>query len=169
MTDIFASLDAIDAQFACDSVMSNAADEADGLMADASEALRFIHGGSAIFTLASTKTGVRFTYKVSLSEKGDIYFVSVLNGPDNYSNYQYMGVLRIGPSGNTFARTAKSRIGEDAPSHKAFAWAYRHISRGEMPEGLGFYHEGKCARCSRRLTDPESIRRGFGPECFGRL
>ena len=25
---------------------------------------------------------------------------------------------------------------------------------------------GKCRKCGRRLTDPESRARGFGPECW---
>ena len=27
----------------------------------------------------------------------------------------------------------------------------------------------KCRKCGKRLTDPESIKRGFGPECWYQL
>ena len=27
----------------------------------------------------------------------------------------------------------------------------------------------KCRKCGKKLTDPESIRRGFGPECWYQL
>jgi len=27
-------------------------------------------------------------------------------------------------------------------------------------------NDSKCLRCGKLLTDPESIRRGYGPECF---
>lgn len=27
----------------------------------------------------------------------------------------------------------------------------------------------KCQKCGRKLTDPESIKRGYGPECWGRI
>lgn len=27
----------------------------------------------------------------------------------------------------------------------------------------------KCQRCGRKLTDPESIQRGYGPECWAEL
>ena len=27
---------------------------------------------------------------------------------------------------------------------------------------------GRCRRCGRVLTDPRSVRRGIGPECYGR-
>jgi hypothetical protein len=33
---------------------------------------------------------------------------------------------------------------------------------------LEVWHEGRCGACGRRLTVPESIERGLGPECYGR-
>ena len=27
----------------------------------------------------------------------------------------------------------------------------------------------KCQKCGRKLTDPESIKRGYGPECWGSI
>ena len=27
----------------------------------------------------------------------------------------------------------------------------------------------KCQKCGRKLTDPESIERGYGPECWGSI
>ena len=30
-------------------------------------------------------------------------------------------------------------------------------------------HSGRCLRCGRKLTHPESIETGFGPECSGRV
>ena len=27
----------------------------------------------------------------------------------------------------------------------------------------------KCQKCGRKLTDPESIARGYGPECWGEI
>lgn len=27
----------------------------------------------------------------------------------------------------------------------------------------------KCQKCGRKLTDSESIKRGYGPECWGRI
>jgi hypothetical protein len=33
--------------------------------------------------------------------------------------------------------------------------------------GWAFQVADRCGRCGRELTDPESIQRGIGPECFG--
>jgi len=31
------------------------------------------------------------------------------------------------------------------------------------------YGVGRCAVCGRRLTDPESVRRGIGPKCYRKV
>jgi len=50
-------------------------------------------------------------------------------------------------------------------------WAAKQLvryARGEvLPAGLVAYEECSCGRCGRALTDPVSIERGIGPECYG--
>lgn len=53
----------------------------------------FILGGNAYFTLTSKKTGKSFTYRVKRKEDAALFFVSVLNGPDNWMNYEYLGTI----------------------------------------------------------------------------
>jgi uncharacterized metal-binding protein YceD (DUF177 family) len=64
----------------------------------------------------------------------------------------------------------KARIAATAPSARAFDWFWRNLSRGVSLEGhVDVDHMGKCGRCGRPLTVPESVRSGFGPECIGKL
>ena len=122
----------------------------------------FVKAGKAIFTLENETTGNRFTYKVKKLKNKDIWFVSVLNGPDNYHNYNYLGCI----FDKTFRSTSKSRIGQDALSFKAFKWLNSIINLDKpLPEGVNVYHEGRCGRCGKRLTVPSSILSGYGPEC----
>jgi hypothetical protein len=134
---------------------------------NAEHAAQFIMGGNATVTFKSTATGKHFTFKVQEPKDGGgkVRFVKVLNGPDNETAYAYMGL--IGANGG-FTRTAKSKIGADAPSHKAFAWAWGRIAAGSIPEGLEVWHDGKCGKCGRKLTHPESLETGLGPICDGR-
>lgn len=125
---------------------------------------RFALAGNATFTIVSKKTGTRFTYRVRQAETGGAHFVSVLTGADNESDYAFLGT--IFPRG--FFHGKKSRIGADAPSAKAFAWFWRHVVQGKV-DGCEVWHEGKCGRCGRKLTVPESIETGLGPECAGRV
>lgn len=131
----------------------------------AARAKAFILAGNARFTLVSKKTGTRFTYRVRAKEGTDLFFVSLLNGSDNESDYQFLGTIF---GGRTYAHGRKSRIGQAAPSAKAMAWALPKLLAGVLPEGVEVHHEGRCGRCGRALTVPESIRLGLGPECAGK-
>jgi len=53
-----------------------------------------------------------------------------MNGPDNTSNFAYMGIIREG----RFSRTNKSAIGPDAPSMRGFMWLYQMLSEGKLPD-----------------------------------
>jgi len=133
------------------------------------DAYRFALAGNATFTIVSKATGTRFTYKVSVSDQGrDLFFVALMNGPDNESSYQYLGTLRHGYAPDTawhFAHGKKSKISKDAPSSKAFAWLWANLKTARLPDSVEFWHEGSCCRCGRKLTVPESIQSGIGPEC----
>lgn len=138
----------------------------------AEDARRYILGGRGIITTRSLKTGTHFTYKFKLSKDKQVCFVSVLGGRDNTVDYRYIGTIWIGHSAagyQDFRWSNKSRIGVNAPSVQAFAWVWRKLIAGRIPANLEIFHEGRCGRCGRLLTTPESVERGFGPECAGIL
>jgi len=128
---------------------------------DPQNALQFLEGGKAYFTLQSAKTGTRYTYRVKASEDRRVRFVSVMTGSDNTNSYTYMGMIRDG----VFQQTAKSKISHTDPRFQAFSWAYNNLVHSHLSSTLEFWHEGRCGCCGRRLTVPESIETGIGPEC----
>jgi hypothetical protein len=128
---------------------------------------QFALAGNATFTLQSLKTGTRFTFRVRVAEGNDtMHFCSVLIGPDNQNDYRYFGFIRRGVF---FHGGAKAKISADAPSVKAFQWFWTMQARGTPTPALEIHHQGKCGRCGRPLTVPESIQSGFGPECIGKV
>lgn len=135
-----------------------------GLLAPATRKA-YTLAGKAIITVRSTSTGNRFTYKVSQADpkpgQAPVWFVSLLNGADNTSDYVYLGTM----FGDTFRTTRKSAVAADAPSAVAFAWFVRHFEDARVE----VWHEGTCGRCGRKLTVPESITQGLGPECAGKM
>lgn len=135
-------------------------------LSDAATALKFMWGGNAKFTLQSLATGTRYTYRVKKSDNGKLYFVGVLTGQDNENDYPYLGHIYADSGEFVFAKPEKAGVSRAAPSAAAFAWAYPRIKAGAIPAGLAIWHEGRCGRCSRVLTVPESIASGFGPECI---
>jgi hypothetical protein len=136
----------------------------------AAAARAFLLGGNATVTLLSVKTGTRFTYKIRANDEGDVHFVSLLSGPDNESDYSYLG--RIDAKGRLWVGRRVPQAGdisEDAPSAMAFRWAWLRLLQDILPDTLEIWHEGRCGRCSRKLTVPSSIASGFGPECAGKV
>lgn len=139
------------------------------LIADPKDAFEFVHGGRAIFTLVSKATGNRKTYRVSRAkDNGPMFFISLLTGPDNRSDYEYIGyTVRRNNAAPRVLAGAKGNAAH--PAFKALDWALVKLHAGVMPDSLEFWHEGRCACCGRALTDPASIERGVGPECAKKI
>ena len=124
----------------------------------------YIYGGKGTCTIESKVTGVRFTYKMKRpkgerKDNGPV-FIYVLTGSDNNHDYTFAGTLwhQYG-----YNHSRKSGMAENAPSIKAFRWFIKGIN--SSLKQANFYHEGTCCRCGRKLTVPESIKSGIGPEC----
>lgn len=129
---------------------------------------KFILSGKSVFTIQNEKTGNRFTYKVVQKETrtgNTVHFVNLLRGPDNMGDYIYLGMIR----GGEFVKTQKTGPSVNSTSFKAFEWFWYNLHHMDRFPQIKFYHEGRCGRCGRRLTVPESIRSGFGPECINKV
>jgi hypothetical protein len=138
---------------------------------DVAQARSFTLAGKAVLTLQSARTNQHFTYRVkqavdrATGEIQPLWFVSLLtNGSADEGQFSYIGVIRS----DAFALTAKSKAGLDAASVQAFAFFWNRC-RAEIPASLNVMHAGKCGRCGRTLTHPESLETGIGPECAQRL
>lgn len=126
---------------------------------------QFLFAGNATVTLRSLKSGARFTYRVEESDDGKAHFVKLLIGGDNEGDYQYLGHFRLGQ----YSHGRKSRINAGAPSAVAFMWFAAKLLANELPKNLEVWHEGRCGHCNRKLTVPESVATGFGPDCSEKL
>lgn len=124
---------------------------------DANTSLDFIFGGNSTFTALNTKSENRFTFKVKKHKKDDIYFVSVLTSPETY---QFIGSYR-----GAFKYSAKSRISDRSQSVSVFKYIIDKLSSKNLPNYIEVWHSGKCGKCGKKLTTPDSISNGFGPTC----
>ena len=126
---------------------------------------KFVLAGNATVTLESGTSGRHFTYRIKRHDEQDVYFVHLLRGPDNESDYRYIGAYY--PNRNYF-HVAKmwQAIKKDMypPSVRAIQFMFDTLNN--VHDNLHVYHEGKCGKCGRTLTTPESIRAGYGPECM---
>lgn len=133
---------------------------------DKTQLKNFILAGNATFTALNPATGRRFTFKISspknANESNPVRFVSLLTGPDNQNDFEYLGTVF---NGDTFRYGKKSRIGHAALSARAFGWLFPRIVAEAELGGAEVHHEGRCGRCGRPLTVPESLETGLGPTC----
>ena len=126
-----------------------------------SDALKFIFAGNSLFTVLNTKSNNRFTFKVKKNTKSEseMHFVKVLTNPDIY---EFTGTC----FDKRYKHSQKSRISSDAQSVVVFNWIVNHLQAGTLPEFIDIWHEGRCGKCGRTLTVPQSIEIGIGPECL---
>lgn len=126
------------------------------------EALKFMFAGKSIVTFLNSQTDNRFTFKLKVAKNSNLYFVSVLTGPDTYT---YIGTCVEG----IYKHGKKSNVTKDAQSVKVFEFMLNRLKTDNLPDFLEVWHEGHCGKCGRRLTVPSSILNGLGPECIKTL
>lgn len=120
--------------------------------------------------LHAAEHGNILEFRPSFFASDVVYFVNLLRGPNNEQDFAYMGVVRKQPA--RFFWTEKSgKVGRGAPAHKALLWMLDQMNcrRDVLGHLTEVWHEGRCGRCGRKLTVPESIAQGLGPECAGRV
>ena len=121
---------------------------------------KFVLGGNAVFTVSNNK-GEHYTFKINKHKNDDMFFANVLSG--GYESYSYMGVF---DKDNHIVHKGAKGMDRSAKSVKVLEWAMRVIDgKSNLPDGYDIQHEGRCGRCGRPLTDPESIKCGFGSTC----
>ena len=126
------------------------------------DAKNYVFAGNSIFTLKSLRTGKHFTFKFKKRQSSSyLFYVMVLSG----STYEYIGsivngIFRVTPTVKNDLRT-KTHLEQET-----IKWFLRQLSsKKELNENLEIWHDGKCGRCRRTLTHPDSISSGLGPEC----
>lgn len=139
-----------------------------GRLETSERVVKFCLAGNATITLVSVRTGKRYTFRIRRPDDFDpnrpIWFVSVLKGSDNEADFGYIG--QITTQRHIYMRGNKCWKDWYAASD-AFKWAWRwFVSHSGIHPDLEVWHEGRCGRCNRKLTVPESVASGFGPECI---
>jgi hypothetical protein len=162
-------------------IISNSRFETDYGQISLFDGLAYILGGEAIFSLVSVATGKKFTYQCVQATRWDNklnkkvlterWFLSVLTGPDNNSNYTYAGTIDNKVNEKWVIRTTeKSGMTAEADSFKAFV-AVLNILQSSVEiinayrEKLLIYHDGNCSICGKHLTTIVSVSCSMGPVC----
>lgn len=128
----------------------------------------FFIGGNATFTVDNGK-GEHYTFKIKTPKFNEsLRCIFLLTGPDNENNYTYLGMVDrvLG-----FVKlTSGSRMTYDSVPVKVITWVMKHVYGDKLiPDGYSIRHAGKCGCCGRTLTEPLSLTRGIGPDCWNRI
>jgi len=127
---------------------------------------KWLKAGKAIFTIEGEKEDEHWTFKVCHKKAnvvyGETWFVQLLTGQDNESSYSYLGILRADGSLSQTLKSFKAPravnvFNQTIPSVKNDTHKGRIVFK--------FKRSIQCCVCARRLTTPESITAGIGPEC----
>lgn len=114
-------------------------------------------------TITNPKSGKHRTFRIHTQPldakfKPGMRILSLLVGPDNGGDFkQFAFVDEFGAV--KVWRKVKSRVTDK------FAAMIERPDDFMRNFGLRYQFEGKCRKCNRRLTSPESIENGIGPEC----
>ncbi len=133
----------------------------------------FFLGGNATFTVQSGKTGKHLTFKIrkpeaSATYPNPAYLVSAMTGTDNESHFTYLG--KLCPMTGSISLTPKSKFPNNDERVIVARWALDKVWNDKpVIGGSSIQHEGKCGCCGRKLTNPESLASGIGPECSKKL
>jgi len=123
--------------------------------------LKFLLAGNATFTIANPE-GKRYTFKITYSKGIKKHFAYVLTAPETYT---YVGMV----VDSRVVLTKKSKYTAFSKLFNVLNCAFDIASgKKQLKEGYFLEHMGKCGRCGRDLTTPESINRGLGPICFSK-
>lgn len=135
-------------------------------------AQRMLHAGRVDVTVTSKVTGrhitIQFKAKRQAAPGSARRWESV--GYDD-ATHLFISAGQHDRVGTYYPRSGKFYEADHADPARVWAAlnALAWIADGGEHDQAEFVEESHCGRCGRELTDPVSIERGIGPECYGKL
>jgi len=116
----------------------------------------------ATATIVNDDTGNRITVRFRKPKGFKAVLVDLMTGSDNEESFSFLGTL----SGEAVRISPKTRIASEKAQLAGVIlnWTIRNAESDNL-RTVRVLHSGSCGRCGRKLTVPESIDTGLGPEC----
>ena len=135
---------------------------------ESGEALPSTSSKAWSFTLHNRDRGTHLTFKARRPKGWTVespVLIDLMVGKDNDADFGFIGSV----STNGFYKPSeKSKVDADrkAVADRTLVWLLTKLYHGvELPEALEIKGASKCCRCSRKLTNPDSVDDGMGPVC----
>jgi hypothetical protein len=121
--------------------------------------------GKSRLTIKNPETGNHIKLRMKRKKDSPIFYLQLALLDDKEAGYRYAGAYQL-ESKKFFP--AKD-IQQGSTIERIANFLIEAVSNPFRLNKLEIMHEGKCCRCGRTLTNPESIQHGIGPECSGKL
>jgi hypothetical protein len=112
------------------------------------------------YTVVGPKGGHRTLRITTIDDNGTKQWLAYLSGADNVGDYKSVGFV----NGNEVSLFNKY-AGQYADIIAAARFLVRNVDKLDECGRQYAINSGKCYRCNRLLTTPESVARGLGPIC----
>jgi hypothetical protein len=124
------------------------------------------------YTIKSSKTGDHRTFKIHTQpEKSEFApgkrIVSLLTGSENDSDASYTGFAFIDDQGVHVWTKKRGEGLWETYADMLWSLALDSVLSTWAAKGFTIMGEGRCIRCNRLLTTPDSVASGIGPVCAG--
>ena len=128
---------------------------------------KFVLAGKAHITVVNTKTKSHLRFFIIRPKKDGPWFVWA---PNKKGKYGFLGTIFLHKDDFVYKLGIKhGRFTKGSIVNRSFEYLWKKILSNSLPELIVFYRDSRCGRCGQRLTNPKSIKRGFGPYCFSLL
>ena len=125
--------------------------------------IRFMFGGNCTFTVVDDTVKEHFSYRIRKKKTDDgskIYHACIISANKSI----YFGYFKVVGNKLIFKHSKKYDIPENDPRIIELLTIIK--TRHSLNDSIHICHNDRCACCGRMLTDPKSMERGFGPECW---
>jgi hypothetical protein len=112
------------------------------------------------YTVVGPKGGHRTLRITTIDDNGTKQWLAYLSGADNVGDYKSIGFV----NGNEVSLFSKY-VGQYADIMAAARFLVKNVDKLDECGRQYAIRSGKCYRCNRLLTTPESVARGLGPIC----
>jgi hypothetical protein len=112
------------------------------------------------YTVVGPKGGHRTLRLQTIDDNGTKQWLAYLSGADNVGDYKSVGFV----NGNEVSLFNKY-AGQYADIMAAARFLVKNVDKLDECGRQYAINSGKCYRCNRLLTTPESVARGLGPVC----
>lgn len=140
-------------------------------------ALEFMLAGQAEFKIVSGKTGKEFYYRI-IKKKANEYngefsnkFIYWLYGGESFESIKYLGSIFYDKDSDEL-KFSKGLAGSGYRNSKiviSILYLLNKVYKGKFNTNIQIYHNNKCGKCGRQLTDVRSIITGLDINCKVKL